>query len=108
MCLTVQVINDWPVTPANELELNSIKHSHYVQPLQAYDIRGNLIEPFLYEEKLAGAIARVCFTIVHYPIKQKHIFNALVRDITIIRPPTTIVQSSLKSILHPKTKQKKL
>ena len=107
MIRTVQNIDDWPVIPANEYELDSIKSSHYVQPLPAYDIRGNLIEPSLYKEKLAGAIARVCFTVIHYPIKQKHIFNALVRDITIIQPPTTIVRSSLKNILHPKPKQKK-
>ena len=88
MYLPAQVINNWPVTPANEFELDSIKTFHYVQPLPAYDIQGNLIEPSLYEEKFTGAIARVCFTIVYYPIKQKHIFNALVRDTpSFDRPP---------------------
>jgi hypothetical protein len=99
-------INDWPVPLANEFELDNIKSSHDVQQLPAYDIRGDPIHPSQYEEKLAGAIARVCFTLIHFDIKQKHVFNALVRDITVLRPPTTIASTTLKHILHPKKKGK--
>ena len=63
-----------------------------------------LISPLDYEEKLGGAIARVCFSIVHYLIKHKHVYNAIVRDITVMRPPTTIAAPSLKHILHPQKK----
>ena len=83
-----------------------IKDSYEVNQLPAYDIRGDSIYPGDYEEKLAGAIVRVCFTIVHYDIKQKHVFNTLVRDITVLRPPSTISPTSLKHILHPSKKKK--
>ena len=86
--------------------LDAMKSSHVVQQLPAYDVRGNDIHPSEYEEKLAGAITRVCFSIVHFLIKQKHIYNAVLRDITVLRPPTTVIPSStsLKHILHPKLK----
>jgi hypothetical protein len=96
-------INNWPVSSSNVSYLEEIQDSHNVRRLPAYDIHGRLIQPSQYEEKLAGAIARVCFTLVHFSIKQKHIFNAVVRDITVVRPPTAIVSSSssLKELLHP-------
>jgi hypothetical protein len=100
-------IDNWPVPLTNEDSLEAIKPTHNVQRLPAYDVKGQLIHPLDYEEKLAGAIARVCFSIVHFTVKQRHIFNALVRDITIIRPSTTIATTSLKHILHP-TKKRKL
>ena len=37
----------------------------------------------------------------------KHTFNTLVRDITVLRPPTTVVPTSLKHILHPNLKYHK-
>lgn len=100
-------IYNWPVNVNNELHLDDLKSTHNVRQLPAYDIRGNLINPSEYEEKLAGAIARVCFTLVHFTIKQKHVFNALVKDITILRPPTSITPTTLKHILHPKKKTEK-
>jgi hypothetical protein len=99
-------IDNWPVSLSNEPYLDAIKSTHNVQRLPAYDIKGDLIHPFDYEEKLAGAIARVCFSIVHFVVRQKHIYNALVRDITIVRPPITIATTSLKHILHPKKKRR--
>lgn len=77
-------IEDWPVPSSNQAYLDEINNSHDVQQIPAYDIRGDPIHPLQYEEKLAGAIVRVCFTIVHYLIKQKHIYNALPHDITIL------------------------
>lgn len=100
-------IDNWPVSLSNEPYLEEIKTSHIVQPLPAYDIRGDIISPLEYEEKLAGAIVRVCFSFVHFQIKQKHIFNALARDITVLRPPTTVVATSLKHILHPNLSHRK-
>lgn len=97
-------IEDWPVQPSNQPYLDEIKNSHNVQQIPAYDIRGDPIHPLQYEEKLAGAIVRVCFTMVHYLIKQKHIYNAIPHDITVLRPPTKISspKTSLKRILHNK------
>ena len=99
-------IHNWPIPVTNEPYLKSIRNSHKVNQLPAYDIRGNPIHPKEYEEKLAGAIARVCFTLLHFIIKQKHVFNALVRDITILCPPSPITPTSLKHILPQKKKTK--
>ena len=91
-------IDNWPVSPPNEVYLDAIKMSHAVQPLEAYDCTGDFIHPSEYEEKLAGAIVHVCFLFVHFLIKQKHVFNALARDITILRPTTPIIAYSSCSI----------
>ena len=98
-------IDNWPVQSSNELYLNALKSSqlHAINQLPAYDIKNKLIHPSEYEEKLAGAIARVCFSIIHYTIKQRHVYNAIVHDITILWPPTTIAPSYQTHILHPKT-----
>ena len=69
-------------------------------------MKGNPIHPSDYEQKLASSIARVCFSIIHYSIKQKHVFNAIVKDITILRPPTSMPPTTLKHILHPAKKRK--
>jgi hypothetical protein len=100
VCLSEFKIHNWPVSENNEPYLNAIKSTHTVQQLPAYDIRGNTIHPLQYEEKLAGAVARVCFTVTHFDIKQKHVFNAVVRDISVLRPPSIITPTSLKRILH--------
>lgn len=96
-------IDNWPVASFNDTHLDAIKTSHVVQHLPAFDIRNDHIHPSEYEEKLARAIACVCFTMVHFCIKQKHVFNAIICDITVLCPPTSIISSSksLKHILHP-------
>ena len=97
-------IDDWLINPSNKSYLNAIKGSHCIHLIPAYNIKGTLIPPAKYEEKLAGAIVHVCFTIVHFIIKHKHIYNAVVRDISIIRPPTTISTATLRNVLHPNKK----
>ena len=47
--------------------------SHVVHHLPAYDGDGNIIRPSMYEETLAGAIVRVCFTVVRYHFERKHL-----------------------------------
>lgn len=99
-------MNNWPVSPANETYLNEIKASHDVQQLDAYDVNNNIISPFDYEEKLAGAIARICFSIIHFSIKEKHVFSTRVKDITVLRPPILFPNTSLRHVLHPNQKPK--
>ena len=103
-------INNWLVNENNWPFLDAIKSPHVVQQLPAYDIKGNLIDPLDYEEKLGGVICCVCFSIFRFLVKQKHIFNAIVRDITIVHPSTTFASStsSLKHILHPPHKKQKI
>ena len=80
--------------------LDAIKDTHNVEPLPAYDVDDTLIHPY-YEATLAGAITQVCFSLVHFIIKQKHISNAMIWDITVLHLPITIMHSSLKHIFHP-------
>jgi hypothetical protein len=90
--------------------LEEIKPSFNVRQLPAYDIRGKLIHPSAYEEKLTGTIIHVCFPLIHFVIKQKHIYNAIARDITVVGAPTTITSSSssVKEILHPERKKQRI
>ena len=77
-------MRNWAVSSTNEAYLDEIRSTHSVEQLPAYDINTNLIVPLDYKEKLAGSIARICFSIVHFNIKQKQVFNAYIKDITII------------------------
>ena len=99
-------IHNWPVPYTNQCHLDAIKETHDIHQLPAYNIKGDHIKPSNYEDKLAGAITRVYFSIVHYLIKERHISSALVKDISIIHPPTTIAPTSLKNVLHPPKKKK--
>ena len=67
-------MNNWTVSSANEAYLDEIKSTHAVEQLPAYDIYGNLIAPVDYKEKIAGSIAHVCFSIVHFNIN-KNMFS---------------------------------
>ena len=77
-------MRNWAVLSTNKAYLDEIRSTHSVEQLPTYDINANLIVPLDYEEKLAGSIARICFSIVHFNIKQKNIFNAYVKNITIV------------------------
>jgi hypothetical protein len=60
--------------------------THQVVPLPAYDIKGNLIKPEKYRVALAGALARVSFTMSHWYIASaKEPTNSFVADVRSIR-----------------------
>ena len=107
-------INNWPVSSSNQPYLNAMKSSHIVNHIWAYDIKDNLINPLDYQEKLASSIVEVFFSLIHFHIcqLQKNIFNAIVWDITVLRPPLQIASSSsghtqnLHSILQNRKKGK--
>jgi hypothetical protein len=103
-------IDNWPVSLQNKMYLKKIKPFFNVCQLPAYDIREKLIHLSAYEEKLVGAIVHVCFSLIHFVIKQKHIYNMIACDITILQAPTTITSSStsVKKILHPKRKKQRI
>lgn len=95
-------INDWPVSSASQPCLDDIKTSHIINQIPAYDIRDIPIAPTDYQEKLAGSIVEVYFMMAHFHIQQsqKNIFNAIVRDITILRPPLQLSLSTSRWGLH--------
>ena len=105
-------INVWPVSSINQSYLDDIKATHVVHRIPAYDIRNQIIAPDKYQDKLAGSIVEVYFSLVHFFIRQsqKNIFNAVVRDITVLRPPLQVASSisgqKLHSVLHNRKKGK--
>lgn len=58
-------VDNWPVTATNETFLDTIKLTHDVHQIPAYNVKGILIHPSDYENELAGDIARVCLSIVY-------------------------------------------
>ena len=57
---------NWPVKSYKaQIERNKLLSTHRPIPLPAYDINGYLIPPDACEKMLAGAIARVIFTMNH-------------------------------------------
>jgi len=62
-------IKDWPVqTEAARQGLSGMLTTHRVNPLPAYDHKGNLIQPTEYRAKLMGAIVRATITLKHWNI----------------------------------------
>ena len=60
----------WPVKSYEaDIERNKLLSTHRPIPLPAYDINGHLIPPEECKDKLAGAIARVTFTLSHWYIE---------------------------------------
>ena len=58
----------WPVKPDSEWrkELDNVKETHDIYPMQAFGRDGELIHPSSYVKKLPGAIVDLSFTIIHY------------------------------------------
>jgi hypothetical protein len=58
---------DWPViSPVAQYERDQMCSSHRPVPLPAYDLNGDLIPPDQCKTALAGAIARVTFSLNHW------------------------------------------
>ncbi|KAG2748657.1 hypothetical protein P692DRAFT_20732882, partial [Suillus brevipes Sb2] len=63
-----------------------------------YDIDRQLIPPTQYESKLCGAVVEVHFAFFHHHIRKskRHIFNAVLRELIVLRPPSNMPSSPLK------------
>ena len=84
----------WPIIHAEAEDARQEmlrQKTHQVIPLPAYDIKGNLIRPDTYKCRLAGALARVSFTLSHWYItsaqERIHSFVADVKSIRILMDP---------------------
>jgi hypothetical protein len=84
-------MSNWPViSPEAQHDRDELVSSHRPVPLPAYDINGNLIAPHRCKAMLAGAIARVTFTLTHWFIHSTSkddspATNSFVGDIQSIR-----------------------
>jgi len=81
----------WPVKSYEaDIEREKLISTHRPIPLPAYDINGQLIPPDECKDKLAGAIARVTFTMNHWFIENNSkeglaSTNCFVADVQSIR-----------------------
>ncbi|KAI6037404.1 hypothetical protein BKA83DRAFT_9650 [Pisolithus microcarpus] len=88
-------------------ELETLKTTHHLVPLPAYDIDGNLIQPHAYQQSLQGALVELYFNMMHWAIAGKggtqgnDVFTAEIQMICIIKPPCqTAMPSKCKVSLY--------
>ncbi|KAI5989258.1 hypothetical protein EDD15DRAFT_2284432 [Pisolithus albus] len=81
----------WPLTKeTNRAELLSLKSTHRILPLPAYDLDDHLIRPGSYCRLLQGAIVEVHFTLSHWAIAaaKRDVYGADIERIRLLVPPT--------------------
>ncbi|KAG1722366.1 hypothetical protein EDD22DRAFT_935595 [Suillus occidentalis] len=91
-------ISNWPVADRCKGHLADLAQTHIVNPLPAYDTDHQLIPPTQYESKLCGTVVEVHFAFFHHHIQRskRHIFNAVLRELIVLRPPSNMPSSLLK------------
>jgi hypothetical protein len=89
---------NWPVAERCKPQFEDLMQTHTINPLPAYDLDRKLIPPAQYESKLCGAVVEVHFAFFHHHIRssKRHIFNAVLRDMIVLRPPSNMPSSPLK------------
>ncbi|KAF8529411.1 hypothetical protein JB92DRAFT_3139600 [Gautieria morchelliformis] len=89
----------WPVTDAAREAMNSVKHTHDISPLPAFDINGDPIIPSQYDIFLKGAIVKVHFTLTSWVFagrSVKAMSIPVIREMLVISPPKPLVASPMK------------
>ncbi|KIJ09101.1 hypothetical protein PAXINDRAFT_17803 [Paxillus involutus ATCC 200175] len=88
----------WPVADRCKAELQNLLSTHDIQPLPAYDKSHALIPPHQYESKLKGALVEVYIAFYHHHIKKsrRRVFNASLRELLVVRPPSAMPASPFK------------
>ncbi|KAF8125264.1 hypothetical protein EV363DRAFT_1453849 [Boletus edulis] len=93
-------ISNWPVSERNTVALRDLikADTHLINPLPVYDIDHSPLSPRDYVDKLAGCFALVSFAFAHYhvPSSKRHIFDAVCREILILRPADALPSSPHK------------
>ncbi len=68
-----------------------MKGKHYVVPIPAYDMRGDLIHPGYYRCRLEGALVVLRFNLTHWAIKRAgggtDVYVADIVSIRVLAPP---------------------
>jgi hypothetical protein len=93
----------WPVHDRCKGELEQITGTHHVIPIPAFSLKGKRVPPDQYQQRLSGAIVEVRFGMTHHYIKRskRSVFSAVVRELTILRPPINVINSPIKKRPHP-------
>ncbi|KAJ6508789.1 hypothetical protein C8R45DRAFT_454104 [Mycena sanguinolenta] len=92
----IERMENWPINSHASKAVETLKHTHRIVPLPAYDENGKLIDPRYYEEHLLGAVVLVVVNLNHWYIKDKkdnHARDTYTADIQRLRvlvpPPIT-------------------
>ncbi|THH01020.1 hypothetical protein EW026_g1589 [Hermanssonia centrifuga] len=85
-------LSNWPVhNDAARDALDEMKGKHYVVPIPAYDMRGDLIHPGYYRCRLEGALVVLRFNLTHWAIKRAgggtDVYVADIVSIRVLAPP---------------------
>jgi len=106
-------IENWPAfSDAARGGLDSIRQTHRVIPVPAYDLEGKLIDPCYYRRHLEGALAEVHFNLSHWSIAKqgvpgKDVYTADIVLIRVIAPPRatatprTPLKRKVSAFIHP-------
>lgn len=101
------MIDNWPVDDKTRDELETLKTTHHLVPLPAYDVDGNLIQLHAYQRSLQGAHVALYFNMTHWAIARKggthgnDVLTAEIQMIRIIEPPhQTTMPSKCKVSLY--------
>ncbi|KIJ09216.1 hypothetical protein PAXINDRAFT_17684 [Paxillus involutus ATCC 200175] len=88
----------WPVAERCQLQLQELLPTHDICPLPAYEEDRSPIPPRQYESKLRGTLVEVHMSFCYHHIKKskKHIFNAIPRQLIVLRPPAALPNSPFK------------
>ncbi|KIK77994.1 hypothetical protein PAXRUDRAFT_834770 [Paxillus rubicundulus Ve08.2h10] len=90
----------WPVAKWCQSQLQGLLPTHDICPLPAYEEDGSLIQPRQYESKLRGALVEVHMSFCYHHIKilKKHVFNAIPRQLIVLRPPAALPSNPFKRL----------
>ncbi|KAJ7861800.1 hypothetical protein B0H14DRAFT_2575717 [Mycena olivaceomarginata] len=88
----------WKTGPAARKRLgrarDTIKRTHTVLPLKAFDMAGNLLPPTKYSEALKGAVVRVSVKLTHWKFRPqgddpmgRDVYTADIDNIRVLVPP---------------------
>lgn len=92
-------IQEWPAEHDEARKaLKEMVATHRVCPLQAFDIKSQIIKPTEYRKRLQGAMVFIGFTMTHYsiarkPEQQREAVDSYTADIVFVRvlvPPNPI------------------
>ncbi|KAJ7342759.1 hypothetical protein DFH08DRAFT_873491 [Mycena albidolilacea] len=91
----VRAMENWPCSTKEAREArDTIKRTHRVLPLKAYDMASNLLPPTKYSEALKGAVVRVSVKLTHWNIRPRgddsrarDVYTADIDNIRILVPP---------------------
>ena len=108
-------MENWPAfSDAARGGLDSIRQTHQVIPIPAYDIEGKLIDPCFYRHYLEGAVAEVHFNLSHWSILRqgvpgKDVYTADIVMIRVLVPPRasatprTPLKRKVSAYIHPES-----